>query len=331
LLAGTLAGLLAASGALAQGEAGKADKDAPAPKAVPKPPKPQLPEKGEKEIDLTPVELGGRELQTTDGVQLRATFLPGAKGKNTVPVILLHAFKGDRKDYAPLAQYLQKQGHAVLVPDLRGHGESVNTLSGVKLEAGRLSAEQFERMYYQDMETLRDFLVQKNNEEKLNISKLCVVGAEMGALVALNWARCDWSSLTGERPPMHVKALVLISPPRNMPGLDTRLALNNPFVRRELSVLILVGKEKAREYEEAKRLFAIFKRYHPDPPEEEKLQKQDLFSMALPTKLQGTKMLGVRGLNVEQLIGQFIELRLVKQNLPGYEWRKRRLKTEVKE
>ena len=291
-----------------------------------KPEKPVKPVKPDKKVDLTPVDIGGPELVTKDGVQLKATFYPSAKGKEAVPVILLHMSKGDRKEYNTLAPFLQEQGHAVLVPDLRGHGESTSTLAGGKLDPGNIDLEQ---MVYQDMETLRRFLLQKNNEGELNISKLCVVGAEMGALVALNWARYDWTSLTGERPPMHVKALVLISPPPSFPGLTTKQALANLGVRSQLSVLIVVGKEVGKYAEEAKRIHNIFKRYHPEPPKEQNLTKeqklnlQDLFYGPLETKLQGSKMLGVRGLNVDRAIAQFIDLRLVKQNRPELAWRDR--------
>ena len=40
------------------------------------------------------VELAGNELITSDGVRLTATFFPGTEGKETVPVILLHMWKG---------------------------------------------------------------------------------------------------------------------------------------------------------------------------------------------------------------------------------------------
>src|SRR3989304_4268313 len=63
-------------------------------------------------------------LRTSDGLELHATFFPGMDGKESVPVILLHAWKEDRHDYLSLAGYLQSFGHAVIVPDLRGHGDS---------------------------------------------------------------------------------------------------------------------------------------------------------------------------------------------------------------
>ncbi|GAF68686.1 unnamed protein product, partial [marine sediment metagenome] len=46
-------------------------------------------------------------LPTGDGVTLTATYYPSTKGKETVPVILLHMYKHGRKDYNELASLLQ--------------------------------------------------------------------------------------------------------------------------------------------------------------------------------------------------------------------------------
>ena len=60
---------------------------------------------------------------------MKATYYPGTKDEESIPVILLHGFKGNRKDFTKedegLAWFLQKNlGCAVIVPDLRGHGDS---------------------------------------------------------------------------------------------------------------------------------------------------------------------------------------------------------------
>lgn len=307
-------------------------KDGAAATAQPKTPAPGAAQpkrtKSDKEIDLTPVDVGGNDLMTQDGVQLRAMFYPGSKGKQSVPVILLHSYKGDRKEFNTLAPFLQQQGHAVLVPDLRGHGESTNTRAGVKLDATKMPADQFEAMVYKDLPTLKRFLTQKNDEGALNLSKLCVVGSEFGALVAVNFARYDWTPLSyGDRPPMDVRALVLISPPRTQFGLQLQSPLNaNPEMTRSLSILLLVGKEKgsSRLADEVKRFYNTLKKYHPDPSEEEKAEKTTLFHGEMPTKLQGSKMLGVKTLKVETYIAHFIELRLAKQTSPEFNWRERK-------
>src|SRR3989339_588013 len=99
-------------------------------------------------------------LTTADGVQLAAAYLPGDKGKKTVPVVLLHAHKGSRDDWRGLALYLQSLGHAVLVPDLRGHGASTKTDNGSTLNPNNLN---FHAMATHDMEAIASYLLAKNN------------------------------------------------------------------------------------------------------------------------------------------------------------------------
>ena len=118
---------------------------------------------GDKERIPEAVELTGNELVTRDGVQLKATFYGSIKGKDAEPVILLHMYKGDRTEYATLAKQLQEAGHAVLDPDLRGHGESTTQLIGPnrtrELDAAKLRPDDFNRMVKYDMETLKAFLM----------------------------------------------------------------------------------------------------------------------------------------------------------------------------
>ncbi len=79
-------------------------------------------------------------LDTKDGLKNAATYLQSTKGKDAPAVILLHMFKGNRRDMLPLGEMLQKQGCAVIMPDLRGHGESTSVLvngSEKKFDAAR--------------------------------------------------------------------------------------------------------------------------------------------------------------------------------------------------
>jgi pimeloyl-ACP methyl ester carboxylesterase len=264
-----------------------------------------------------PVDVGGNELLTADGVALKATFFPGSKGKESVPVILLHSWKGSRKDYVTLAMALWQAGHAVLVPDLRGHGLT----SGDESAAARLGPADFARMSQYDVETLKGFLVKKNNAGELNIEKLCVVGAEMGASVALNWALIDWSwpQYPGIKQGQHVKALVLLSPERKFKGVSIEDALKNPLLNRFLSVYIMVGNEDAKILSQVERIHATLLKFHPEPPAGQEKTGKTLFFKGFDTKNQGTKLFEIRALGVEKLIERFIELRLVDQDYPWAE------------
>ena len=287
-------------------------------------------------------------LETADGVRLAATYYPGGKGQETVPVILLHMYERDRNDFSDLAPQLQSLGHAVLVPDLRGHGDSTAKKGArVPLSAASLARTEFMNMVQFDMQRLRAFLLSKNNAGELNIEKLCVVGAEMGASVALSWARFDWSLPTvgHKKQGQDVKALVLISPEWSrlplktaMTGQPLTLQIYDPQLkkvfkepdeinfqmpvqidfRKEVSVLIVVGGEKSKAVSDAQRLHKMLKPFHPPPPTDQRATKQDLFYGALGTSLQGTQMLGAK-LNLERHIAKFIQLRLVNRSFPWQE------------
>jgi len=262
-----------------------------------------------------PESVGGQQLFSA-GVQLSATFYPGTKGKDNVPVILLHMFEGSGKDYAELAPFLQGRGCAVLVPDLRGHGESARPpFGGEPMDPEKMGRADFTYMFYDDMEKFRAFLVQKNDEGELNLNKLCIVGAEMGATVGAYYARHDWTTPRREAnraaPSQDVKGLVLISPDWDFRGMPLSRPLNDPFVRTQISTYLVVGKEDTRSYADARRAFKLLERYRGNEDE------KSVFLWPLPTKLQGTKLLGVESLKLEEGVARFIELRLIDK---PYDW-----------
>lgn len=254
-------------------------------------------------------------LRTNDGVTLNATFYPSTLEKKAVPVILLHAFKGSRADFEELALKLQRAGHAVLVPDLRGHGAD---------RATPLRPNDYPAMVFEDLEAVKKFLMIKNNTGELNIEKLCLVGVEMGAVVAVNWAAHDWSwpMLATGKQGQDVKALVLISPEWAFKTIRLHDAISHPNVRAELSVMIIAGEGNGKSLKEAKRVYGALERYHPLPSGDEAADaKQTLWLRTPQTSLQSTRLLNEKSMRVDQMILKFIELRLVKQPLP---WRDRK-------
>jgi len=269
-----------------------------------------------------PVDITGSDLKTADGVLLKATFFPGSKGKDSVPVILLHSSKGSRKEYVTLAMALWQAGHAVLVPDLRGHGQSTEQVGNpAPLSASRLTKNDFATMVEFDMEALKSFLAKKNNAGELNLEKLCLVGAEMGASVAMNWTLRDWSwpQYPGIKQGQHVKAVVLLSPQRNFKGLGMEEAIRNPLLNQFVSIYIMVGNEDPKALSQAEGIYASFSRFRPEPEEGREEKQKSLFFKGFDTKSQGTKLFALRNLGVEQRIVKFIELRLVNKDYPWAE------------
>ncbi len=280
-------------------------------------------------------------LQTKDGLQLEADYYPSykgqdGKGKDVVPIIMLHGWKGSRADYAKLADDLHgldieskgqifPRGFAVIVPDLRGHGGSMKFKVGNdtrSIDQSLMKKADFEAMVRQDMEAVKKFLIEKNNAGELNIEKLCVVGSDMGAWVAMDWAVHDWAvpNLLNVKQGKDVKALVLISPPMNFRGISVTPALSTPILQTELSILVIAGNKDKKSLDEAQRIYKKLGALRPKPPTDaaEAAKTQDLFFAEIKTNLQGTKMLESRELanEVSGDIAQFIELRLVNKKYP---------------
>ena len=259
---------------------------------------------------------------TKDGVNIALTYYPGTKGKDTIPVILLHMFKGDRHEMEGLARFLQKQGCAVVAPDLRGHGNSKLMSGKVEVDASRMPVAQFANMVLFDMEAIKKFLIEKNNAGMLNVDKLCLVGAEMGAQVAFNWAAQDWSAidLPTLKQSKDVKAVVMISPSMSFKSLSLTKALSFMPFREEISAFVIAGAEDTASAADAKRIKESLERGRPKPT---KIEEKTVFiEDTLKTKLIGSKLLGEQSLGVDEVIGQFIQLRLAER--PDCPWKERR-------
>lgn len=203
-------------------------------------------------------------LTTKDGVRLLCGYFPSDKGKQAVPVILVHEWDGQGRTYVPLALKLQEAGCAVVLPDLRGHGAS-NTLRNprtgedVPIERDRMGRRGAEAMML-DMETVKGFLKEENNAGKLNLNALVVIGVQEGCVLAYNWSAADWNfqTLPGIKQGQDVKAIVLISPEKIIEGITYEQTLRHPVIPR-LPTLIVAGAG-SQQMREAERLHKLLSR-----------------------------------------------------------------------
>ena len=138
-------------------------------------------------------------METKDQVQLVCTYFAPPVieeqpeyGKQAVPFIILHDWKGDRRQTYRFAAFLQRSGHAAIIPDLRGHGNSTQVIGQDK----PISHERFNRnqmaLIIKDIETCKRFLVQKNNSGEVNIDLLAVVAIGEMCPLATEWTLRDW-------------------------------------------------------------------------------------------------------------------------------------------
>lgn len=282
-------------------------------------------------------------LRANDGFNVYCTYFAGGfvqrtekevitkSGKEVVPIILLHGFEGNRKEFEPLALTLQRAGHAVLTIDLRGHGDSsrIELPNGTEklIEPSRLRPADFRSMEI-DVEAAKKFLLEKNNLGVVNLELLCLVGADLGGIVATNWIAADWSrkDLPAFKQGKYAKALVLLSPTNSVKGYSSTVAWKHPIYQMPIfSLMLITGKRDSKSSAEAKQIYNRLEKAHPLPEDEkERVDKQTLFLIEPDTELAGTKLVDPRArLPVTNVINQFITLRLVNKQ-SDFPWAERK-------
>lgn len=103
-------------------------------------------------------------------------------GSGTRPLVLLHGFTGSKLDFTPRLAELAKTGR-VLIPDLRGHGDSSNTGDAKGYSLGQGASD------------LLGFLA------KLDIAECDLLGHSMGGMIALRAVLAD---------PQRIASLILM-------------------------------------------------------------------------------------------------------------------------
>jgi pimeloyl-ACP methyl ester carboxylesterase len=104
-------------------------------------------------------------------------------GSGTRPLVLLHGFTGSKLDFTPRLTELARTGR-VLIPDLRGHGDSTNTGDAKGYSLGQGASD------------LLGFLA------KLDIAECDLLGHSMGGMIALRAVLAD---------PQRIASLILMS------------------------------------------------------------------------------------------------------------------------
>lgn len=178
------------------------------------------------------------------GLQMNAMYFGSNLKKEAAPIILLHPWEEQGALYYKFAKELQTMGYAVLVPDLRGHGKSIQAAAARdgKVDITKMGKVDYGFIVAEDMEALKGFLLREHNEGNLNIELLSVIGVGEGAMFGTLWAVNDWSfpALPGMKQGQDVKALVLISPVMSMKGMNAENTLKNPIFR-QLSFFLVAG------------------------------------------------------------------------------------------
>lgn len=290
-----------------------------APRAVPK-----AAPKGKTKAKDAPPEPEEVKLETKDGWTIHATYFPGTKKKEAIPFILLHGWEGQRGEYDGLAGYLQAQGHAIIAPDLRGHGQSTTRRGGKEVESpDDLKKADLEGTVW-DVEACKKFLRLENNKGECNIEALCIVAAEYSSIIGMVWSAEDWNHppLASYKNGQDVKALVLLSPWQSYKGITLQKALQHPAIKTKLSIMIVAGTEDSRGFADAKKLNTSIEAFRPDMKKKDVPDEERTIVLVTPeTSLSGTGLLN-EGLRLDSMIGFFVKNRLV-DRLSSFEWSER--------
>ena len=234
-----------------------------------------------------------REILTTkDNIKINAYYFPSLEGKDGIPVMIVHEWKGQAAPYVPLCMALREAGFAAVIVEYRGHGNSKTyTDRNGKEEPFNIATmgrNDVQAIVRYDLEEIKQFLKEENNAGRLNLNALCMIGVEEAAIMAGYWAIQDWAipSVGRMKQGQDVKAMVYISPEKNHEGFSLNTAVSNRNLIN-LPTLIVAGKGSSQGSEAERvgsRLEGVKK----------KLQRGSVtgFEMLLPdTNLSGAALI----------------------------------------
>jgi len=162
----------------------------------------------------------------SDGFRIYADYYETAAAQQPVPMVMVvHDLGASASAGAPLAEELCRAGLAVLVPELRGHGDSATTET--RQRAARADPLLIGAMQH-DLRGAYDFLAQQPGIDR---ARFALIGVGSGAVVALQYAAKDRS----------VDVVVCLSPSGPGLGFDPAGDLRQLVARR---VLLVGGSEE---------------------------------------------------------------------------------------
>lgn len=171
-------------------------------------------------------------LITSDEINLAYKYYSPDK-INSPAIILLHMLGKDKSDWVDFARKLQKEGFAVIAIDFRGHGDSDGNWQ--KFEEKDFND------FILDVEAAKEFL---SRQPKVNINSLSIVGASIGANMAVKY------SLQNE-----LKTIVLLSPGLNYRGVNIEKDISS----LKIPIFLSASEEDKYSSESSKKIHELLK------------------------------------------------------------------------
>ena len=198
-------------------------------------------------------------LKTKDGIALRGFYFPSDKGKEAVTVMVMHEWGSQAAPYQRLLVALKDAGCAVVMIDYRGHGGSRKHMDARGREKdfnfAQMGQLDVNNIIMMDMEETKRFLVKENNEGRLNLNALVVIGDGAGCILASSWTKRDWSFATvgSKKQGQDVKGLVLISPEKVLKRVSLDKAMSSAAIM-SMPMLLMCG-ESGKSASVAKQIY----------------------------------------------------------------------------
>ena len=168
------------------------------------------------------------EFKTKDGVVISANFKKPQNNKTTF--ILLHGLGSSKNEWQLFADKLQKHGYGYFAYDARGHGASNFYANKTPIDYKSFGyggdGSNWSKMT-SDLECAINYLI---NDLSIKSSKIGVIGASLGANVALNYAANNKS----------LQQVVLLSPGLDYAGVKTEQTIES-FSKRAIFIAASPG------------------------------------------------------------------------------------------
>ena len=198
---------------------------------------PQFQKKENKGVPM--IEKEKIELITEDGVKIKGIW---QKVEGEKAVLLLHMMPATKESWQSFSEFLAENNFSSLAIDLRGHGESRETLDGKELDYRYFSDSEHQKSIL-DLKVASKFL----EERGFPLSNQYLVGASIGANLAL-----EFLSLNPE-----ISKAVLLSPGLDYRGLKTEKFLEN--IQKNQKILAVASRDDYYSFNSVEKLSQLAK------------------------------------------------------------------------
>lgn len=180
--------------------------------------------------------------ETKDNFVIKSKlFYPQQKQAVYPVVVMLHSIGYSSEYWEKLTKDFVNNGVAVMLVDLRGHGQSVYD-SNFKLRYWKNYTEKTFAKYPSDIHEILSYLA--INYKNISTSNYAIVGADIGANTAV---------IAAESMPNKPKCLVLLSPTRSYKGLYIPVAMTNLGSMPIMSIVSVRDRYSFNETQQLKK------------------------------------------------------------------------------